>query len=87
MDRRKGEPMRGLTPAAGRPPQATGLRSQAALPAPGPWTLAERGKHGSHGIKNLYVLDANGRVIAAVWGKPGEREATAALMVAAWPKP
>lgn len=68
------------------PRQAIPDRASAALPAPGPWTLAERGKAGSHGITNLYVLDANGRTIMAVWGKPGEREATARLVIAASPK-
>lgn len=69
--------------AAGIGAQATEKPAKASVAAPGPYTLVERGKAGSNGIKNLYIVDANGRTIAAVWGKPGEREATAALFVAA----
>lgn len=55
-----------------------------AAPAPAPWDWAASGKpSSSNGLFNIYITDANGRKIAAVWGKPDEKEATCKLIVAA----
>lgn len=51
--------------------------------APAPWSVVALGKPGAHGRYNLYIVDANNRKIAAVWGKDGEREATADMMCSA----
>lgn len=51
-------------------------------PAPGPydWTAsAEPSRSGFH----VYLVDANGRKIAAIWGKEGEKAATAAFLARA----
>jgi hypothetical protein len=50
-------------------------------PAPLPynWTTSERPAH--NGAFHLYLVDANGRKIAAIWGQPGEKEETAKLIV------
>lgn len=52
-------------------------------PAPAPWSYAKSGSMGGSGDFNLYITDKDGRKIAAVWGKRGEKERTAALMIAA----
>lgn len=51
-------------------------------PAPLPYTCEPSGKPGSNGDFNLYICDASGRKIAAVWGRRGEKEATASLFLA-----
>lgn len=56
-------------PQPGHPP-VTGT------PAPGPYTTLEIGTHAGF---HQYVLDANGRKIAAVWGPTNEKVWTAAL--------
>lgn len=49
---------------------------------PGPYqfeTTAAPGKH--HGMGHVYIIDANGRRIASIWGKPGEKVALADLII------
>ncbi len=51
---------------------------------PGPWhyeTTAPPDKHDGNG--HVYVVDANGRKIAAVWGPPETKIATATMMIKA----
>jgi hypothetical protein len=55
--------------------------ASASGPAPAPYDWLASGKPGSNGDFNLYVTDKSGRKIAAIWGKRGEREATAKLFV------
>ena len=58
--------------------------SETARPAPGPWSWAPSGKPGGSGDFNIYITDAGGRKIAAVWGKRGEKQATANLLTKAY---
>lgn len=51
--------------------------------APPPWKIQFSGEPGSHGDRNMYMVDKDGRKIAAVWGKRGEKEATGQLMTSA----
>lgn len=52
--------------------------------APLPWNTLEVGSSGNgNGGYHLYITDANGRKIAAVWGKPVEKAYTASLIVSA----
>lgn len=51
-------------------------------PAPGPYSWQSSGKPGGNGDFNYYLIDKNKRKIAAVWGKRGEKEATANLLMA-----
>lgn len=52
---------------------------KAAHPRPWDWTwIGANASGGGH----VYLTDANGRKIAAVWGKAEEKEATADLIVA-----
>lgn len=51
--------------------------------APTPWGFEASGKPGGNGDLNYYIVDKDKRKIAAVWGKRGEKEATAAMMIAA----
>lgn len=50
-------------------------------PAPWPYSCEASGRPGSNGDHNLYLIDKNKRKIAAIWGKRGEKEATAALLM------
>lgn len=51
--------------------------------APAPYRV-ETSRTASHnGLPHVYIVDANGRKIAAVWGKAQERFHTAELLVAA----
>lgn len=52
-------------------------------PAPGPYDWLASGKPGGNGDFNVYLIDRDGRKIAAVWGKRGEKERTVALLAAA----
>lgn len=52
-------------------------------PAPGPYGLTPSATPSGNGAFNVYVVDVTGRKIAAIWGKPEEREATADLFIAA----
>ena len=49
--------------------------------APAPWGFESSEKPGGYGNHNMYITDADGRKIAAVWGKRGEKDATAAMMI------
>lgn len=51
-------------------------------PAPAPWDWNSIHANASGGF-HLYIVDKDGRKIAAVWGKAGEKIATANLMRAA----
>ena len=48
-----------------------------------PWDWDASGKPDSNGDFNLYIVDANKRKIAAIWGKRNEKENTARLIAAA----
>lgn len=51
-----------------------------AAPRPWDWTwVSAKASSGGH----IYLTDANGRKIAAIWGKAGEKEKTADLIIAA----
>jgi hypothetical protein len=54
----------------------------AAEPAPRPWDwmfiATGQGVRG-----HVYITDANGRKIAAIWGKDEEKQATADLIISA----
>jgi hypothetical protein len=50
--------------------------------AHGPYEWTVSGKLGSNGEFNAYVIDKDGRKIAAVWGKRDEKAATAHLLSA-----
>lgn len=52
--------------------------------APGPWDWEATGVANANGGFHCYIVDANGRKIAAVWGKGSEKEATAMLLSAAY---
>ncbi len=41
---------------------------------PAPWTFAPSGAPGGNGHYNLYVSDATGRKIFAIYGQRGEQE-------------
>ena len=51
--------------------------------APPPWDWAPSGSPGGNGDFNVYITDKNGRKIAAVYGKRGEKEKTCDLLSAA----
>lgn len=59
------------------------MTDQLTKPAPAPWDWEATGFATTNGACHLYIVDANGRKIAAVWGKGGEKEATAILLAAA----
>lgn len=50
---------------------------------PGPWRSDRAEKPGSNGDFYVFIRDATDRKIAGVWGRRGEKEATAALIAAA----
>jgi hypothetical protein len=50
-------------------------------PAPRPWDWIWVGAGDRTG--HIYIVDENGRKIAAIWGKAGEKEKTADLIIAA----
>lgn len=58
------------------------VRSEPTAPAPGPYSWESSGKPGGNGDFNYYLIDKDKRKIAAVWGKRGEKEATANLLMA-----
>jgi hypothetical protein len=51
-----------------------------AIPAPLPWNWKAVSANASGGC-HLYLVDANGRNIAAIWGRHPEKQATAQLIV------
>ena len=52
---------------------------------PGPWSYEEVRSEKSRyeGSGHVYLLDANGRKIASIWGKPDEKMALVAYMIEA----
>jgi hypothetical protein len=48
-------------------------------PLPWDWTCADRPT--ANGTFQVYIADANGRKIAAIWGKPEERETIADTII------
>lgn len=56
-----------------------GTMSEAA-PRPWDWTFVSANASGGG---HIYITDANGRKIAAIWGKAEEKTATADLIIAA----
>lgn len=52
-------------------------------PAPAPWSLVSASQVDGRGDFHLYVADANGRKIAAIWTRGEEKLATGYLMEAA----
>ncbi len=51
---------------------------------PGPYeyeTTADLNGH--HGLGHVYIVDANGRKIASIWGKPDEKMALVEMIQAA----
>lgn len=51
--------------------------------APRPWRIVHSKSPSNNGAQHLYLVDANGRKIAAIWGKTEEKEWTAELIIAA----
>jgi hypothetical protein len=50
----------------------------------GPFTFLSTAREGKHlGSGAMFVLDANGRKVATVWGSPEEKVELAALMIEA----
>ena len=49
--------------------------------APLPYSLDVARRQTDNGVMHIYIVDANGRKIAAIWGKEGEKEATANLIL------
>jgi hypothetical protein len=47
---------------------------------PLPWSYQIVSARGSDNIGFIYIVDANGRKIASLWGKPDEKEAMAELI-------
>ena len=49
---------------------------------PGPYQYMVTAKPGDHdGNGHVYIIDANGRKIANIWGKPDEKMALAQLII------
>lgn len=57
------------------------VKTHQPAPLPYDWMTSETVPAG--GSFHLYLTDANGRKIAAIWGAPGEKEETAKLLVRA----
>jgi hypothetical protein len=51
--------------------------------APRPWSMQWSGTFTANGVGHVYIVDANGRKIAAIWCRADEKEATAVLIIAA----
>ena len=51
--------------------------------APTPWNWLSTQAASNNGACHLYIVDANGRKIAAIWGKGDEKVKTAELIIAA----
>ena len=60
---------------------STPVRPDTGEPAPLPWTSTMSVAPSGNGGFYLYLVDANGRKIAAVWGRPNEKRATAELIL------
>jgi len=50
-------------------------------PAPRPWNVEWSASFTANGVGHVYIVDATGRKIAAIWGKADEKGDTAALIV------
>lgn len=50
--------------------------------APRPWAIEWSKTVTQNLSQHVYLVDANGRKIAAIWGKPDEKIATAEMIVA-----
>lgn len=52
---------------------------------PGPWsfTFTPGRKHTAIGQGHVYIVDANGRKIASIWGSAEEKVLVAEMMIAA----
>lgn len=63
----------------------TGMRPDAIPNLPlGPFSYETTGRGDEPpGTGHLYIVDANGRKIASVWGRPAEKMALAELIIAA----
>lgn len=53
------------------------------LTAPRPWQVMWSEKFSNNGYGHIYLIDATGRKIAAIWGKHDEKADTAAFIVRA----
>jgi hypothetical protein len=51
--------------------------------APRPWDWTWISVNNASGGGHIYITDANGRKIAAIWGKADEKQATADLIIKA----
>ena len=49
--------------------------------APLPWLIQWSRHPSGNGWGHVYLIDANGRKIAAIWGKPEEKIETAQLIL------
>jgi hypothetical protein len=54
-----------------------------AEPAPRPWDWTWVSVDTANGGGHVYLVDANGRKIGAIWGKVEEKQATADLIISA----
>lgn len=55
---------------------------------PGPWSWEDNAPEGRpYGTGHVYIIDANGRKIASIWGKPEEKIAIADLVIEARDQP
>jgi hypothetical protein len=52
-------------------------------PAPRPWDWIFVATGSGSDFGHVYIVDANNRKIAAVWGKAGEKQKTADLIIEA----
>ena len=51
---------------------------------PGPYSYLSTAREGQHaGAAHVYIVDANGRKIACIWGRPDEKLALADLIIRA----
>ena len=53
------------------------------MSAPAPFNVEWSGSVTKNGSQHVYIVDANRRKIAAIWGPSAEKEGTAALFMAA----
>lgn len=50
---------------------------------PGPWTYETTHPDGQHGTGHVYLIDANSRKIASIWGTGEEKIALVNLIISA----
>jgi len=58
-------------------------RNDTGVAAPRPWSIGVSSTSSNNDSFHLYLVDANGRKIAAIWGRSGEKLATAEMILAA----